>query len=279
MRAFAATLLAVLTLAFPAAAAADRDREIDVATYNIHHAADVNEQLSLERIAAEIDATGAEVAGLQEVDRHWSARSEFVDQAQWLAKRLRMHVVYGANLDLEPLTPGAPRRQYGTAILSEFPIREWRNTWLPRPENGEQRGLLEAVIKVRGERVRVANTHLQHNSAVERTAQTQRIMELLAPAREPVVLVGDLNARPADPELAPLWTRFQDAWTLGGVGDGFTYPAEAPSARIDYVLVTPDLRVSEATVRSTLASDHLPLVAEIALPRHDDDDDDDDDDD
>jgi endonuclease/exonuclease/phosphatase family metal-dependent hydrolase len=124
MRVFAATLLAVLTLAFPAAAVADRDREIDVATYNIHHAADVNEQLSLERIAAEIDATGAEVAGLQEVDRHWSARSEFVDQAQWLAKRVRMHVVYGANLDLDPPTAGAPRRQYGTAILSEFPIRE-----------------------------------------------------------------------------------------------------------------------------------------------------------
>jgi endonuclease/exonuclease/phosphatase family metal-dependent hydrolase len=276
MRAFVATLFAVLTVAFPAAAAAERhDREIDVASYNIHHGADVNEQLSLERIAAEIRATGAEVAGLQEVDRHWGVRSQFVDQADWLAKRLRMHVVYGANLDLEPLTPGAPRRQYGTAILSEFPIHEWRNTLLPRPEGGEQRGLLEAVIKVRGERLRVANTHLQHNSAVERTAQTQRIAELLATAPEPVVLVGDLNARPADPELAPLWTRFQDAWVLGGEGDGFTYPAEAPSARIDYVLVTPDVPVSQAEVRSTLASDHLPVVAQIALPRGDHDDQDD----
>jgi len=177
-----------------------------------------------------------------------------------------MHVVYGANLDLEPELPGNPRRQYGTAILSRFPIVSWRNTLLPRPQNGEQRGLLEAVVEHRRTRIRIANTHLQHNSAVERLAQAQRIAELLAPSPEPVVLGGDLNARPDAAELAPVFALLQDAWTRGR-GDEFTYPAEAPNARIDYVLASSDVTVRWARVLRTLASDHLPVVAGVTVYR------------
>src|SRR5918996_3025807 len=234
MRMFISTLLAAAALAGLTAGAAPAgesqapDRELTVATYNIHHAAGVDGRLDLERVATEIERGGAEVVGLQEVDRHWSDRSEFVDQAQWLADRLGMEVVYGANLDLDPPAPGQPRRQYGTAILSDYPIVYSHNTHLPRPEGGEQRGLLEAAIDVGGVRIRVANTHLQHTSAVERRAQTERIVELLRPVDTPIVLMGDLNARPEAPELAPLWPRFVDAWPSGGEGDGFTYPSEAP---------------------------------------------------
>jgi len=268
-----AALLAVLALLaialLPPGAGAEPqapDRELSVMTYNIHAGIGEDDRLDLQRLADEIRSSGVEVAGLQEVDRHWSARSDFVDQAQWLAKELNMHVVYGANLDRDPLSPGEPRRQYGTAILSDHPIQSSRNTLLPRPQGGEQRGLLEAVINVRGVRVRIANTHLQHNSAVERTAQVERIMELLEGSREPVVLMGDLNARPGEPELAPLSTRYEDAWLEGGEGDGFTLSAADPYARIDYIFVSPEIAVESAEVLDTLASDHLPVVAELELP-------------
>ena len=178
------------------------------------------------------------------MDRFWSERSAFVDQAQWLADRLGMHVVYGANLDLDPPAADRPRRQYGTAILSSHPIVYSRNTLLPRPQNGEQRGLLEAAIDVDGTRVRVANTHLQHNSAVERRAQTERIAELLAPVSTPVILrrrpqrpSGRGRARAAGAALR----RRVDAWRDRR---RFTYPASAPNARIDYVLTTQDVDVS-----------------------------------
>src|ERR687895_1535822 len=242
-------------------------QQVTVASYNIHHAAGTDDRLDLERIATEIERGGADIVGLQEVDRHWSERSEFVDQAQWLADRLGMEVVYGANLDLDPLAPGQPRRQYGTAILSAHPIVYSRNTHLPRPEGGEQRGLLEAGIDVDGIRVRIANTHLQHTSAVERRAQTERIVELLRPARNPIVLMGDLNARPGTPELAPLSPRFVDAWPRGGVGDGFTIPSENPTSRIDYILTTADVDVESAEVLTSPASDHAQVVAELVLPR------------
>ena len=77
--------------------------------------------------------------GLQEVDRHVHVRSNVVDQASWLARRLRMDVAFGANPDEDPLTPGAPRRQYGTAVLSRPHIPTSTNTLLPPPEGGEQR--------------------------------------------------------------------------------------------------------------------------------------------
>ena len=42
----------------------------------------------LERIAKVIEDSGAEIIGLQEVDNHWAERSNFEDQAKWLADRL-----------------------------------------------------------------------------------------------------------------------------------------------------------------------------------------------
>lgn len=243
------------------------ERSLRVATFNIHHGAGLDDVVDLERIARVVEGTGAEVIGLQEVDRHWSERSSFVDQANWLSRRLGMRVVFGANLDQDPLAPGAPRRQYGTAILSRHRIRDWRNTLLPRPEGGEQRGLLEARIAVRGSDVRVFNTHLQHTSQVERLAQVDVIRSVLARTRESVVVLGDLNATPDTPEIAAITEDLADAWVEAGEGDGYTYDAATPHARIDYVLTSTDVVARAAAVVSTDASDHLPVVVDLALPR------------
>ncbi len=204
--------------------------------------------------------------GLQEVDRHWSERSDLADQAADLARALRMHVAYGANLDLDPRNPGEPRRQYGNAILSDAPIREWRNTPLPRTGNLEQRGLLEALVTVRGVPVRVFTTHLQHNSQQERIAQIAAVREVIGMAQESVVLVGDLNARPGTPEIDAITEDLVDAWAEAGVGPGYTYSTEDPHARLDYVLHSNDVMTRTAAVLSTDGSDHLPVIADVALP-------------
>ena len=110
-----------------------------------------------------------------------------------------------------------PRRQYGTAILSEHRISEWTNTLLPRPEGGEQRGLLEARIRVRGLPVRVFNTHLQHDSQVERLAQIAAIRDVLAGTDESVVLLGDLTYRFVEVPLDSTW-RVPGTGTAGRPG-------------------------------------------------------------
>jgi endonuclease/exonuclease/phosphatase family metal-dependent hydrolase len=241
-------------------------RPLRVSTFNIHHGVGLDGLLDLERIAATVESTEAEVVGLQEVDRHFGERSAFVDQATWLAERLGMNVVFGANLDRDPLTAGAPRRQYGTAILSRHRITESTNTLLPRPEGGEQRGLLEAVVSVRGLPVRVFNTHLQHNSQIERLAQIAAVREILAGVDESVVLLGDLNATPDSPEIDSITEDLVDAWVTAGVGDGFTYDADTPHARIDYVMSSGDVVARTAAVVPTDAADHRPVVVDLGLP-------------
>jgi endonuclease/exonuclease/phosphatase family metal-dependent hydrolase len=264
----ALTTTATGAVAAPAAAGQPepRPRPLRVATYNIHHGVGLDGLLDLERIAREVETTGAEVVGLQEVDRHWSGRSNFVDQATWLAERLGMDVVFGANLDRDPLTPGAERRQFGTAILSTHRIRSSTNILLPRPEGGEQRGLLEAAIKARGVPVRVFTTHLQHDSQVERMAQIAQIRAVLAEVRESVVLLGDLNATPDSAEIAAITDDLVDAWVEAGVGDGYTFDAATPHARIDYVMTSDGIVARTAAVVATDASDHLPVVVDLALP-------------
>ena len=240
-------------------------RPLKVMTYNIHHGAGTDGVLDLERIARVIDGSGADVVGLQEVDNHWSERSNSEDQAAWFARRLRMHHAFAANLDLAPLNPGEPRRQYGTAVLSKTPIRDFENTLLPLYPTGEQRGLAVATIKVRGQNVRFANTHLTSNNNAERLQQATTIVELLAGSRMPTLLVGDLNATPEKPEITTLTAVWRDTWAEVGVGTGYTIEADNPTARIDFILHTPTLRPTAAEVITTNGSDHLPVTATFTL--------------
>jgi endonuclease/exonuclease/phosphatase family metal-dependent hydrolase len=264
------TILVGFLMAVPAVAAAQPDggrpeRPLTVMTYNIHHGAGIDGVLDLERIAVLIEQSGADVIGLQEVDRHWDVRSNWVDQPAWFAQRLKMHYAYAANLDLPPVNPGEPRRQYGTAILSKYPIKDFENTLLPRYPTGEQRGLAVAKIKVRGADLRFANTHLTSNNNAERLEQAHKVVELLGRSKTPTLLVGDLNATPAAPEIKTLTALYDDTWTEVGVGPGYTIEAGNPTKRIDFQLHSAGLRPVKAAVPVTPASDHLPVVASFAL--------------
>jgi endonuclease/exonuclease/phosphatase family metal-dependent hydrolase len=236
-------------------------------TFNIRHAVGLDGVHDLERVAQVIEGAAADLAGLQEVDRHLSPRSDYLDQAAWLAARLDMDMAYGPVVDLGPAesAPDGARRQYGIALLSRLPLREPRNLLLTRPRGGEQRGLLGAVVDVDGRAVRVFCTHLQHRSRTERLAQATQIAGSLAAGAGPVVMMGDLNARPGDPEIAPLTEVLDDAWVMAGDGAGFTFDAATPHARIDYVLTSDDLVARSAAVVPSDASDHLAVVADLDL--------------
>jgi endonuclease/exonuclease/phosphatase family metal-dependent hydrolase len=262
----AALVVLALGPATAAADPADRVREFDVLNYNIHHGQGEDGILDLERIARLIEDTGAEVVTLQEVDRHFGARSEWVDQPAWFAERLGMHVRFAANLDLDPAAPGQPRRQYGTAVLSRYPIVASTNTLLPKYPGQEQRGLLETTVVVRGTFVRVANTHLTHNNNAERQEQADKVVELLAGSDRPVVLAGDLNAIPDAPEIKTLTAVLTDSWTEAGEGPGYTYDAVNPTKRIDYLLHSADVSTKTIEVLDTQASDHLPVLARLSVP-------------
>ncbi|MDQ0383135.1 endonuclease/exonuclease/phosphatase family protein [Amycolatopsis thermophila] len=239
---------------------------LSVLTFNIRHARGTDGVLDLARVAGVIRDSGADVVGLQEVDRHYSARSDWADQAGELARLLGYHAVFGANLDRGPPAAGSPRIQYGTAILSRYPVTAWDNTHLFRSPGHEQRGLLHARIDVHGVPVHVYDTHLAAGSQTDRLEQTRQITSLIG-ATGPAVLVGDLNALPDAPEIATLDNAFTDAWPVSGEGDGSTYPAGSPDRRIDYVYASRSVSPLVTRVLPADASDHLPLLSRL-LVRH-----------
>lgn len=226
----------------------------------------------LDRIAGVIRDAAPDIVGLQEVDVHFSPRSDFVDQAATLARTLRMHVRFAHIYDLPPDSAGRQPRRYGVAMLSRHPVLDFRNHELPRLSTVEEEaapkprtGFLEALLDVNGIRVRFLNTHLDYRGdPALRTTQVRETLEILADSRIPTLLVGDLNARPDAVELRPLLAWLHDAW--GDQADpGYTFPAHAPDRRIDYVLHSDHFRVRGVDVLETTASDHRPVVADLLM--------------
>lgn len=230
-----------------------------LATANIAHGRGRRGRVDLRRTAQLLARLDADVLCLQEVDRHWSARSAWADQAAELATALAMTVVYGAAVRAAPLAPGDPPREYGNAVLSRSPILAHRVVGLPVPPRAEPRCLLLAQIEGG---LTVGCVHLQHNSAAARTRQAAAVAEEVAGA-DPLVLAGDFNAEPGQPELAALTARLTDGWTAAGSGGGRTFPARLPMRRLDQILVSSGVRVSRSAVVRTDASDHRPVVVDV----------------
>ncbi|MBU5346126.1 endonuclease/exonuclease/phosphatase family protein [Paenibacillus lautus] len=236
-----------------------------VMSYNIHHGVGLDEQLSLQRIADVIRDSGAEIVGLQEVDRFYGERSDFQDQAKELAGLLGYYYAYGANLDLEPAEGQTNNRQYGTAIVSKYPILRSENVLLSS-FGKEQRGVLHAVVNLKGIHVDVYNTHLGLD-VTSRTAQAQEIIELASASEGPALLMGDFNAEPNSAEFKLLLDSGLFVNSFQGIEDAYTFPVINPSATIDYILTSPAVQHSNQRVIHTEASDHLPIAADVSFKR------------
>ncbi len=227
---------------------------------------------NLDSTAAAIRAQAPDIVALQEVDVHWAERSAFVDEVAALSQKLGMEARFAPIYVLPGLTPGAPPREFGVALLSRYPIVRFSNdtivrlsTQVKEPVPTPAPGLLDVLLDVHGTPVRVFNTHLDYRKEpAVRAQQVREMLGFVGDVTVPTIVFGDLNAGPDAPELQPLFSRLHDACP-GSSSPGFTYPAESPRQRIDYVLVSPRFIVRGARVPETQASDHRPVVVELTL--------------
>lgn len=130
---------------------------------------------------------GADIIALQEVERHWS-RSEFDDQPARLERLLPdYYTAYGPAFDMDASTFEGGRvinrrRQFGTMILSRWPIRWSRLHLLPMrrmiaPLN-TQNPALEAMIDTPLGPLRLLSIHLAHVGVEERLLQIDHLLAL-----------------------------------------------------------------------------------------------------
>ncbi len=223
---------------------------LNVMTYNIRQGFGGTSKFDLEAVAQEIEKRPTDIVGLQEVGRGWVI-SGAVDTLAWLSLRLDMPAYYGANLgDL-----------WGNAVLTRLPVFGVANTHF-NSEGRVPRGFQRIGIQTTGAPITILHTHLDHEDDGDtvRAAQVVRILEDWGNTPR-TILLGDLNAEPDTVAIRTLTNAgFVDASPNGPL----TYPAVEPEERIDYIFVTPDLSVTEAETRESLASDHFPVWASLA---------------
>ncbi|MGH2819795.1 MAG: endonuclease/exonuclease/phosphatase family protein [Actinomycetota bacterium] len=214
-----------------------------VATFNLRHGRGLDERVDLERTAATIEALGASMIGMQEVDRRLP-RSGRVDQPARLADLTGLSVSFFATL-------GGRGAEYGLAVASDGPL-EGRLHVLPRVGGEEPRG----VIVSRWRETWVLVTHLSDRPGA-RIAQTVALGRIAGELAGPKILMGDLNQTRR--HLGPL----RAAGLEGGPDRHASKPGRWRRKQIDFVLAGGGLRVQRSWAVRTDASDHLPVVAEI----------------
>ncbi len=222
----------------------------------------------LDTLAAVMASLKPDVVALQEVASNWDAASMGTDQAAALGQKLGMTSFFAPIYSATDAEGNV--RQFGLAVLTPHPIVRQTNHALTRlstqQENAVPRpmpGFPEVVVRIGGADVRVFNTHLDYRrDPAVRHQQVREMLDILGELGLPTLLVGDLNAPPAAPELAPLLARLQDAWAELSP-PGFTIPVHAPERRIDYVLVSAKCTVRQAFVPEAQASDHRAVVADL----------------
>jgi endonuclease/exonuclease/phosphatase family metal-dependent hydrolase len=205
---------------------------VRVLTFNMRGANAVPEQ-----IGAFIRSVAVDAACLNEV-RRGSART--------IARAAGMHV-----------NESAPRwsTRYRNAILT--PVKpSWSRRIQLSPTGGFPSRTC-VVVDVAG--IAVGATHLGLD-AIERDRHASELLAALAQYPS-IILCGDFNERPSGTVIRILSERFSDACSSAPA----TYPAVTPTARIDYILVTPPARVLSCEVIPTELSDHLPVLAELDL--------------
>jgi len=229
-----------------------------IATYNIHRCIGRDGKENYQRIADVLLEMNADVVALQEV----TSGGEKGDMLAHLAGATGAEPIEGFTL----IAAGA---HYGNGLLikpSVAAINRIDISVLGR----EPRGVIEAAFHLNHLHIRLLATHLGLGIR-ERHRQIRQLEEAVSASKADIdILLGDFNewlswSRP----LSALNRRFNASRSLHPAPA--TFPAWKPLLKLDRLWVRPVDRLAalrtHATTLSRIASDHLPVVAEIIIDR------------
>jgi endonuclease/exonuclease/phosphatase family metal-dependent hydrolase len=227
---------------------------IRVASYNVHGGIGSDGEFQPERIAGVITELGADVVGLQEVHSGTGTYS----MLETLARATGMQSIAGPTLTRES------HGEFGNGLLTKHRVVSVRQLDLA-VWGREPRGALDVLLDC-GFPLRVLATHLGLRPW-ERREQVAKLLEALTEDEGrggPIttVLLGDINewflwGRP----LRWLHRHFRNLPARR------TFPSRWPTLALDRIWVKPYGLVRRVQAHRSpaarLASDHLPLIADI----------------
>jgi endonuclease/exonuclease/phosphatase family metal-dependent hydrolase len=232
-------------------------------TYNVHACVGFDGRCVPERYARIIARHVPDIVALQEIDVG-RRRTGGLDQAKAIAGLLDMEYFF------HPCVTSRGSH-YGIAMLGQGPLLVRRAERLPSLGRLEHRGALWVELTWRGRIIHVVNTHLSLSPA-ERTMQVRALLGehwlkgVLSTPGSRVVLCGDLNMVPGSAAHRILSRQLRDTQA----------PAAAATwmniLRLDYIFISDGLDIDGIETARThltrLASDHLPLIADVRIVPH-----------
>ena len=237
-------------------------RSFRLATYNIHKARGMDGRVRIERILRVLREVGADIITLQEVINR-QERTPQEHQACYLAGELGYF--YGV---------GETRKHrdaaYGNVTLSRWKFESVNHIDLSIAGR-EPRGALRTDIRVGSEILHVFNVHL--GTAIrERREQARLIDELLLKALNVPghrIVMGDFNDWNHGLVTKTLSNEFHLTDLAQHLPRTRGYPALLPLVHLDHIYLDHELMIQKARFHrnrlSLMASDHLPLIAEVAF--------------
>lgn len=245
-------------------------------TFNIRCDYDQDEKNNFscrkDAIAAKILKEAPDVICFQEVLPH---------VANWLKENLVDYYVLGcgrdAELEDEQTTIAFKKMKYQLIAMNTFWLSPTPN--VPGSRYAKQsicpRTCTDAILQdtESKEVFRILNTHLDHEGSEARVLATQQILDYIQAVtlfkEAPVVLAGDLNAFPSDPEIL-LLTQKEDLLDLteGLEGTFHEFGSLETPEKIDYIVASKKLRWHKKGLwkdeeDGVYLSDHYPVFVEI----------------
>ncbi len=235
-----------------------RHLDLRVVTYNIHRARGMDRRVRPDRIADVLSAINADIIALQEVIGPGPSGP---GHAEGIGAALGMGWVMAAARELR-------HHAFGNVVLSRFPIRDHAQLDLSW-RTAEPRNCQRVDIDLGPGRLQLFNVHLG-TALLERRAQTTRLAQWVADRRGgPRIVLGDFNewARRFTPD--PLSTQLQSVDLYPFTARRRTYPGFFPLLHLDHLYFGGAVTIRHLSLPRTrlakLASDHLPLVADVRV--------------
>ena len=234
--------------------------DLRIVTYNVHRCQGMDRRTRPARVAEVLRAIGADVLALQEVIGSGPRGNGHAEEL-------------GAALGMGwAMAPTRRRRGHllGNVIMSRLPIRHHTSINLSW-RNYSFRNCQRADLLVDGERVlHVYNVHLGTGFA-ERRYQAEKLETFITDRhiRGPKIVVGDFNEWTPGEATSMMLRNLRSIDLMPFLKRRRTYPGILPLVHLDHVYYEGrvELRNVELprTRKSLLASDHLPLVADLRV--------------
>jgi endonuclease/exonuclease/phosphatase family metal-dependent hydrolase len=128
--------------------------------------------------------------------------------------------------------------------------------------------MIRVEVKIDGKQINFVTTHLDYQFPDGRLFEAEQMLDYLKDAKGTLIVVGDFNDEPSGSTYKLMLTKFGDAWLKNGERPmGFSYPADKPVKRIDYIFFrsSDGVKAKRVWVVETPASDHIPVVADLEI--------------